>query len=284
MALMAAINVIFSFLTVAVPFLSVALIIFLPLTSAIVEITCKDRYFPIYAFATIGLSIVVTLESFDFTIFYVVPSIITGYLFGLFSKKNMPAFIALFAASVVQTAISLAFVPFIKFIFSADKDVIDYFCTLFNITDREYFNNFVILIFFLVALIQTILSYIVVNNELTRMKAKTPSNKDWTFVVNVSLISSIILMVIFSFFYLPISYVCLGFAWFFAAFSLYYSIMRKDKVLIICIGSTLLVNLFLFGALNHLFQRGYEFLLLGIAPLLAGLLSLGFYFLKKQKQ
>lgn len=281
---MAAINVIFSFLTVAVPFLSVALVIFLPLTSAIVEITCKDRYFPIYAFATIGLSIIVTLESFDFTIFYVVPSIITGYLFGLFSKKNMPAFIALFAASVAQTVISLAFVPLIKFIFSADKDVIDYFCTLFNITDRDYFNNSVILIFFLVALIQTILSYIIVNNELIRMKAKTVSEKDWTFVVNVSLISSIILMIIFSFVYLPISYICLGFAWFFAAFSLYYSIMRKDKILIVCIAATLLVNLFMFGALNHLLARGYEFLLLGIAPLLTGLLSLGFYFLKKQKQ
>ena len=70
MSFFVAINVLCSFLTTVLPLLSVILIIFLPLTSAMVEVLCKDRWFPIYAIATIGLSIVVSLSSIDFTIFF----------------------------------------------------------------------------------------------------------------------------------------------------------------------------------------------------------------------
>ena len=60
MAIVAAINVILSFMTNFVPFLTVVLIIVLPLTSSIVEVACEDKFFPIYAFGTLGLSFAVT--------------------------------------------------------------------------------------------------------------------------------------------------------------------------------------------------------------------------------
>lgn len=281
MGAMAAINIVFSFLTNFVPFLAVLLIIFLPLTSAVVEVCCKDRYFPIYALATIGLSIVVTLSSFDFTLFYVVPSIVTGYVFGLVSKKNLPNFLAIFIASVIQTGLSFAFIPLIKLI--TERDLIQDIARIFNISDRTYFDNLLILIFFLVALVQTILSFIVVHNELEKMGQKSDKGKSYELITDCASIVSCVAMIGFAFVYLPIAYICLGFAWYFAVFSIYYAIINKQKWLAISMGASFLITLFLYAAFNTKLQKGYELLLLGITPTLISLLSISFYFLKKQK-
>ena len=80
MALMAAINVIFVLLTTLVPVLMFLIIIVLPLTSTMVTLLCKKKYFPIYAIATIALCMIVTIWKIDDTIFYVIPSIITETL------------------------------------------------------------------------------------------------------------------------------------------------------------------------------------------------------------
>ena len=79
MAIMAAINVVFVLITTLVPALLFLMIFVLPLTSTMVTLLCKKKYFPIYAVATIGLCMVVTLWKIDDTIFYVIPSIITGF-------------------------------------------------------------------------------------------------------------------------------------------------------------------------------------------------------------
>ena len=146
MSFFVAINVICSFLTTIIPVVSTILIIFLPLTSAVVEVNCKDRWFPIYAFATIGLSIVVTLSSIDFTIFYIVPSIFTGYIFGLFTKKNLSSMYAIFFATIIQTALSFAFIPLIEII--TGSNLLDVFVKIFRISDRFWFDKLVLLIFF----------------------------------------------------------------------------------------------------------------------------------------
>lgn len=281
MAMMAAINVIFSLFTAFVPLLSVALIIFIPLTSTLVEVYCKDRYFPIYAIATLGLSVCVSLSAIDFTLFYLVPSIITGYIFGLMAKKNFPDLWGIFIASVLQTGISFAFIPLIQLI--TEHNLIDDIKTILHVTDSVYFNNLLILMFFIIGLIQTILSYIVVSNELKKFGVKQEDNKDWRLPVALATILASGLAVGIFFVYMPISLLCVGFAWFFAVFSLIFEIKRTNKAAIIIICSMLLVNLFTFAGLNRFFDKGSELILLGIAPLCISFVSLGFYFLKKQK-
>lgn len=281
MAIMAAINVVFSVLTLFVPLLSIILVIFLPLTSAIVEVCCKDRYFPIYAFATIGLSIVVSLSVIDFTIFYVIPSIITGYIFGLMSKKNLPDFLSIFIASCAQTIVSFALIPLTNLI--TERNLINDIISLLKIENGEIFRKYLILIFFAVALVQTFLSFVVVDNELKKMGAKTEDKKDYTLVVGCSGIVCQILLVVFAFFEPSISFVCLGFVWYFALFSIIFAFKTQNKLQLILSALGLVINIFMFAGFNSKFENGNEFLLLGITPLLVSLLSIGFYFLKKQK-
>ena len=282
MSFFVAINVICSFLTTLFPFVSVILIIFLPLTSALVEVMCKDRWFPIYAFATIGLSIVVSLSSIDFTLFYIVPSIVSGYIFGLFAKHRLPSMYAIFFASLAQTLLSFLFIPILKLI--TGINIIDFFAKILRISDIFWFNTLVLLIFFIVSLLQTILSYIVVNNELVKFTRENPWKLSKDNVASVSCLSSIVFMVAFSFFYLPASYFLLGIAFYFGVFVVIEQAQLKQKVSLIIDAAVIFVVIVLYAILNKYIKDGYDLLLFGAVPTLISIISIFHYFLKKSEQ
>ena len=282
MSFFVAINVICSFLTTIIPVVSVILIIFLPLTSAVVEANCKDRWFPIYAFATIGLSIVVTLSSIDFTIFYIVPSIFTGYIFGLFTKRNLPSMYAIFFATIIQTGLSFAFIPLIELI--TGSNLLDVFVKIFKISDRFWFDTLVLFIFFAVALMQVILSYIVVSNELKKFTTEKPENYGQSLIASVSSLISAVLSTSFAFFFVPGSLLFIGISFYFAVYVVIDQVNLKNKIALIVDGVVVFITLLLFALLNKYFENGVEFVLLLITPVLISLFSIFYSFLKKSKQ
>ena len=281
MAFFVAINVVCSFLTTVLPLISIILIIFLPLTSAIVEVMCKDRWFPIYAIATIGLSIVVSLSSIDFTIFYIVPSIFTGYIFGLFSKRNLPSMFAIFLAAIVQTLLSFAFIPLLQLI--TGSNLIDVFVKILKISDRFWFDSVILLLFFLVALIQVILSYIVVQNELNKFGQKTECKYNQELIAGFTTIGAAVLSAIFSIFYMPLCYLFIGIAFYFAAFVVIFQVQAKNKFCLIADGAALLIGIILYAALNQFIKDEVEFALFAITPGLISIISICYSFLKKSE-
>ncbi len=281
MAFFVAINVVCSFLTTVLPLISILLIIFLPLTSAIVEVMCKDRWFPIYAVATIGLSIVVSLSSIDFTIFYIVPSIFTGYIFGLFSKRNLPSMFAIFLAAIVQTLLSFAFIPILQLI--TGSNLIDIFVKILRISDRFWFDSVILLIFFLVALIQVILSFIVVQNELNKFGQKSDCKYNQERVAAFSTIGFALLSAIFSFFYMPLCYLFIGIAYYFKVIVVIFQVQAKNKICLITDGVSLLIGIVLYAALNQFIKDEVEFALFAITPGLISIVSICYSFLKKSE-
>ena len=281
MSFFVGINVICTFLTTVLPLVGLLLIIFLPLTSAIVEITCKDRWFPIYAFATIGLSIAVSLSSIDFTIFYVVPSIFTGYIFGLFYKLGIPKIFTVFVASFVQTILSFAFIPLLELITGAN--LFDVFIKIFRISDRFWFDSTVLLVFFSIALIQTILSFIVVENELKKFGTKfEPRFSEKNISIYLTLLCSGFTFV-FSLFYLPLSFLFLGFSYYFLTFLIIYQIKDSNKVLWFIDGLCVLIGMVVYAALNKYLSNGRDFALFATIPALISIVSMAHSFLKKSE-
>ena len=228
MSFFVAINVLCSFLTTIIPLVSIILIIFLPLTSAMVEVMCKDKWFPIYAFATIGLSVVVSLSSIDFTLFYIIPSIFTGYIFGLFCKRNLPTMFAIFVASIIQTGLSFAFIPILQAI--TGTNLIDVFAKIFKISDRFWFETSVLLLFFAVSLIQIILSYIVVANELKKFGIQSECKYNQEAIASYSAFGSSLLALLFTFFYLPLCYLFVGLAYYFAVYTAVFQFISKFTI------------------------------------------------------
>ena len=282
MSFFVAINVICSFLTTIVPVVSIILIIFLPLTSAVVEVNCKDRWFPIYAFATIGLSLVVTLQSIDFTIFYIVPSIFTGYIFGLFSKKHLPSMYAIFFATIIQTGLSFAFIPLIELI--TGSNLIDVFVKIFRISDIFWFKTLLLSAFFIVALMQVVLSYIVVSNELKKFTTDKASEYGHSLIAAISSLGSATIAATCAFFYLPVALLFVGISFYFVVFVVIDQVYFKNKLALILDAVFAFATLLLFALLNKFFADGKDLVLLCIAPALVSIFSIFHSFLKKSRQ
>lgn len=282
MAFFVAFNVIASLLTVYLPLASVILIIVLPLSSSIVETTCKDRYYPIYALATIGLSLVASLQSIDFTLFYVVPSLFTGFIFGYMSKKNLPDMFAIFFATIIQTGFSYAFVPILKAI--TGTDIIDIFCKILHISNTFLIDTAIILIFFVVSLVQIILSFIVVDNELKRLGIKEPKQMNIRLIAEASTLLSVLFVVFFMFVYLPIAYLFVGLSWYFVAFIFVEQYKSHNRLFIFVDFAFLLIGIISYAAFNKYVRLGFDFAFFASVPLLVSGFSICYYFLKKPKQ
>lgn len=282
MAFFVAINVICALLSLYVPLFSIILIIFLPLTSAVVEINCKDRWFPIYALATIGLSIVVTLSQIDFTIFYIVPSIFTGYIFGLVSKKKLPDMFAIFLATAIQSILSFVSIQIIDAI--GNTDLLDFIAKILRISSRFWFNTLFVLGLFLVSLIQVILSFIVVDNELRKLKLKEDDKNDYSMIANLGSILFLIVAIGFAFFSLKFALLFEAFSFYFAVFSVIFHFKKGEKILIIFDAVSILVTIFVYAFMYKLFDNGIDLMLFLTIPFIISVASILHYFLKKSKQ
>ena len=138
MALMAAINVVFVLLTTFIPYLFFLIVFVLPLTSTIVMLFCKKRYFIIYALATLSLCLLITISNIGDTLFYVLPSIITGAVFGLMLERGINNTWIIIINTMIQAIITYASFPIISLF--TGINVIDAFVNLFKLGDFKYID------------------------------------------------------------------------------------------------------------------------------------------------
>lgn len=282
MALMAAINVIIAEIAGLSLIASLFLILCLPLTSVLVEICCKDRYFPIYAIATIGLSLGLTFWNIETTIFYVLPSIITGYIFGLLAKRKIPTVWSIFLATLAQTGISYALIPFINFVFQVD--LIMTFKTAFGLKDMVNVSYIIPTFIFLISLVQISLSQLIVSQELNRFGIQENKSVSSDLFSSLTGILFSLLIILFYFVNLSLAYICLAISIFFAINSLLVLIVNKNYFSLIPIAASFLLNFFLFALLQSELKEASQFLLLGFSSICICVISLVFSFLQKKKE
>ena len=169
MSIMAAINVIFVLLSNLLPFLLFLLVFILPLTSAIVTIYCKKRYYPIYFIVTLALCILVGygFSIFD-TLVYVFPSLITGFIFGICFEKQVPAILVLVGNTIIQFFLSLL-TFYVLGTFISNLNMMDVLINAFGLTEFGFKWSFSLIFLYIIALIQTTLSYIFIKLEIRRL-------------------------------------------------------------------------------------------------------------------
>ena len=160
MAIMAAINVIFVLLTAILPPLMFLIVFILPLTSATVTLFCKKRFFPIYFVVTVALCLLVTSGIYIFdTFFYVIPSLITGFIFGILVEQKVPSIYIILISTVVQFVITfLTFIIMNKII--AEINFIDTLLAMFGLSDFVFKGVFAAIFLYSLASIQTVFTYV----------------------------------------------------------------------------------------------------------------------------
>ncbi len=119
-SLMAGINAIFALFGALVPLGGLFVMIFLPLASAFVALLCLPRYSLVYFFAAIGLSIALSAWNFQNTLFYVIPSIIVGLVYGYLVRTKVPLGIVLFALALLYIGVVYMMLPIINALYGTD--------------------------------------------------------------------------------------------------------------------------------------------------------------------
>ena len=182
-ALMSAINVLFVVLTSVMPLLLFLLVFLLPLSSVIVTILCKKRFYPIYAVVTLGLCILIgnSFGIFD-TLVYVIPSLITGFVFGLFIEYQLPMIISIVINTILQFAVSLL-TYFVLSKMVTNMDLMDALIAAFGLNEFEYKIAFALIFIYIIAQIQIVLTYIFVKISAKKMQIEVNLNIQYRFVL-----------------------------------------------------------------------------------------------------
>lgn len=279
MALMAAINIVVSVIAAFSIVASVFLIILLPLTSTIVVLTCKEKYFPIYAFATIGLSVVATIWNLDVTLFYVVPSIISGFVFGFCIKRLVYFGWSVVIASILQMAISFAIIPLMNVVF--EIDFIHDLLVLFKIYDAIPGQIFICVSFYIIALIQTFLSFFVVRNEISKFTKLDTNQNGYKYLCFLGACLAVAIV--------PVAFLSIGAAYTLelisatiSGFVIYELFREKANKRLIASAATLLLNIFLCAILYSVIPPYYGMMIFAVTPLTICLLSFCYFLLKKE--
>ena len=282
MALMAAINVVFVLLTTFVPVLFFLIVFVLPLTSVIVTLLCKKRYFPIYAVATVGLCLICTIWKIDDTIFYVIPSIISGFVFGLMVEKKVPSFWIILAATVLQIAFTYASIPLIKLM--TGRNIIEDFATAFGIKDFQYLDYVTPCFIFFISLAQQILAFSIIKDELPKFGYELNEPTNIPLSLSILIFSFITLAVVFMFIYGPIAYLMTLFALLLGIYALIHLVTLKNKIVYILLAASLIISFFLFAILFPLAKEPLGLIYINSFFLFEGIIVLINNYLLKDKE
>ena len=263
MGMMAAVNIIFVVMTYFVPFLLFVLVFVLPLCSAIISFYCKKIYFPIYF---VVVTAVCLLIDFSDALFYVIPSLLTGFVFGLFIEKKVPSIFILVVITIIQFVLSLASIPLIELI--THRNIIDDMAALFRLSDYEYLDYIKYTFIFFIAFVQTILTYLVMRSELVKFGMEFNEAIERTIILDIMTIGLVGLSILFGFFAPEICYIFLMMALMFSV----YRIIKLDysfyKLYLMEIIAILFITVFFVAGLYNLVNKPLGLLLFGILPVL----------------
>ena len=262
MSIMAAINVIFVLLSSILPILLFLLIFLLPLTSAIVTVYCKKRYYPIYFLTTLALCIIV---SFGFTIFdtliYVFPSLLTGFVFGVSFEKRVPVIITLVGNTILQFLLSMLTFYVLGDLIS-NLNMMNVLISAFGLTNFAYKDTFILLFIYIVSMIQIALSYIFIKLQMKRMSIDVNLDSKHQVLLFIGVFIFIGLAIL-SYYYFPTwtpVFILMGLPIY--IYELTTLILSKKKITWILIAAIHIIFIFVFAFLYSLIKAPNQLMIL----------------------
>ena len=263
MGIMAAVNVIFVVMTYFIPFLLFVLVFVLPLCSAIISYYCKKIYFPIYFVVVVSICLVIDLSD---TIFYVIPSLLTGFLFGFCIEKRIPSIFTIAIVTILQFGISLASIPLIQLI--TNRNIVDDMISMFKLTEWEYINYVKYPFIFFISFVQTIITYLVMRSELVKLGMGFNEVVEKTIVLDIVNLVSVGVSVLMGFFFPEIAYIFLLFALILTVYRIVNFDFKSSKIYIIELGVIVFITIFFVAFLYSLIIKPLGLLLFGVFPTL----------------
>ena len=283
MGIMAAINVIAVILmTYVLPMLFIPFLLVLPFTSTVVTLYCKKKYFIFYLIATTGICLLTTINNISDTLFYILPSLISGFIFGIVISYRLSSAIAIFFTALANVALTYLSLPIINAIYN--QNMILVVAKLFSVQSFIYLDFVVPAFIMLISIIQETLSFAFIENELPKLGI-VGEEKEIPFLNEIiGLFGSLFALICF----LVRPSIFSTFALFFTVFALFFAVYiivkcaanKQFKILIID-GVITVISFVLFGVFYQYIEAPYALITLNIYFDLIILVSLVNYSLTK---
>ena len=271
MAIMSAINLIFVLLNWLLPIVSLFIMLFLPLVSTLTTLLCNKKYYLIYFATSLGLGLLVGINIISDVFFYLLPALISGFIFGILIEKKINFIWIISLGTIIQFICFLTSSVLISLI--TKFDYLNTINVLFRTTDLSIKEVVPLLFIFISSLSQILLSFFLLKEELKKFNifiSYKTCNFD-LFLIMCFEILSVLLCMLFAFINLGASYLFLVVFICFSLLNIAYGILEKKKRIYIPTIISVFVSLLTFGAIHPYIPTEHSFLLLGIYFLLGSI-------------
>lgn len=210
-ALMSAVNVIFALLMTFLPVLSLLLYLMLPYITTMVILVCQKKYYLIYFITSIFLSFIINTQGIEYTIFTLLPSLITGTIFGICIEKKVNIGITIIISSFCQFLFSMATIPLINLIYTNDNhSILEVFKTILGENKEFLLYKLFLPINYVVALAQNIISFLLISSSITRFKVEIVTKNSNQLAYSCACITISILTILSALFFDDLMYLFLA--------------------------------------------------------------------------
>lgn len=279
MALLSCLSIILIIFITYFPLTSLVLSFVLPLPSIICVLYTKYRYYLIYAFSTLILSLTCTFMDISYTLFNLIPILICAFIIGILIKNKFNIISIICFASLIMTFLNIL----ILFIFNKffNINLIQTILNLLKINQTNNFNVFILSFIYLYSLINVFLMVLISFDYIKKIYNHEYKNK-YDLIINYSFILLTILLSLICYQY------SIEFFYLFFFISILFSILFfnfKEKTLQNSI--IFIVFLIISWIFYILFYTKFilikSFVLLLIFPLLLSLYQINFFLFKIRK-
>ena len=267
-SIMSAISVVFTVVAYLIGDIGLFLILILPLCSSLVSVSVKFKYALIYIVSTLLISLI----DFQLALFIILPCLISGLIFGRLIRVYLQGHFIILINALVLLIMQFASTYLINFIY--EIDLVQSISSLLLLKETT-FKEAYLLFLFMISLIQSSLSFMIISSELKKLDLEFNEKKD-RFILTLSLeISFIILTIIIFNVSYSLSLLLLGVSSYIGIVLAYYifSFYKKKNIYPIQIGLYFISIIAMMASLNYLEpnQQVFTFLI----PLFSQLITSG---------
>ncbi len=227
-SIMSAISIVLILITFFSGDIGLFLILILPLCASLVAVKVNFKYSLIYFLSTFLISCI----DFQVAIFVVIPSLFSGIVFGKFIKLYIQGYYIIIIDAICLLILQIASTYLVNAIYQID--IIKTTSQILKLNE-EVFENGYFLFLFMLSLIESSLSYLIITSELKKLDYVFNEKKNH-FVPTILIESILILSSIAAiFFSQKIGLLLVGFSLYFGVVLAYYnfSFYQRKKILIL---------------------------------------------------
>lgn len=274
-SIMCGINILFTILNLFLPFFTLVILIGLPFASLLVKMKVSFRYIIIYFLATLASCFLIDLQT---AAFYIFPSLISGLLFGFLIQKRINGFYIIIVNSLVNIVLETISIFLIQII--SNVDMFGFFSKILNISITR-FKELYLSIFFAIGLLQSLFSYIIIEEEIKKFKYEIDESYSLFYVLLIG--NTFFNGLGFFINYLPVAYFLSSIGLFIGVFLLAYLIKAKTTFIRYSLLTSYIITFYIWISINSLVSNHSLFFnLFSLTTSLNGVILIIYMAIKKE--